>query len=139
MKVVYYNQFIAGKNAELYIIDKVNTEDCILYRYSLLSDSVKVIYQNKYMNCIQIDQNNNSVWISINESENSVLMQLSLDGIRLNEIAGFSGISDFKFISETNTIVVADPVDNLVKHLRPNSSVIGVFDKAVYPAKVYVE
>jgi hypothetical protein len=137
LQPIYINY--AGKNAELYIIDKVNTEDCILYRYSLLSDSVKVIYQNKYMNCIQIDQNNNSVWISINESENSVLMQLSLDGIRLNEIDGFSGISDFKFISETNTIVVADPVDNLVKHLRPNSSVIGVFDKAVYPAKVYVE
>ena len=91
------------------------------------------------MNGIQVNTNDNSVWISINEPENSVLMQLSSEGIRLNEIAGFSGISDFKYISETNTIIVADPVDYLVKHIRPNGSVIGVFNKASYPSKVYVE
>ncbi len=134
---IYINY--AANNAELYIIDKVNTENRILYRYSLLSDSVEVVYQNKYMNGIQIDQNNYSVWISISEPENSVLMQLSSDGIRLNEITGFKGISDFKFISKTNTIVVTDPVTNMVKHLRSNSSVIGVFKEAFYPSKVYVE
>ncbi len=137
IRPIYINY--ASNNAELYIIDRVSNEDRILYRYSFLSDSAEIIYQNKYINVVQIDQNDNFVWISINDPENSVLMQLSWEGTRLNEITGFSGISDFKFINETNTIIVADPVESLVKHLRPNSSVIGVFDEAAYPSKVYVE
>ena len=137
IRPIYINY--ASNNAELYIIDRVSDDNRILYRYSFLSDSVDIVNQHKYLNGIQVNTNDNSVWISINEPENSVLMQLSSEGIRLNEIAGFSGISDFKYISETNTIIVADPVDYLVKHIRPNGSVIGVFNKASYPSKVYVE
>ena len=129
-----------AKNSQhLYIIDKVSDENRILYRYSSLTDSAEIFYQNKYINGVQIDLDDNSVWISINNPENSVLMQLSPDGIRLNEVTGFSGIADFKINIESNTIIVADHVERVVKHVRPNSSVIGVFQDVIYPSKVYSE
>ena len=129
----------ANNSQHLYIIDKVSNENRILYRYSTLTESAEIFFQNNYINKVQIDPSDNSIWVSVNELENSVLMQLSPDGIRLNEVTGFSGIADFKINTESNTIVVADYVERVVKHIRPNSSVIGVFQDAFYPSKVYVE
>jgi len=129
----------ASNNAELYIIDRVSSDNRVLYRYSLSSDSAQIIYQQKYLSGVQVNPNDNSIWISINEPEKAVLMQLSSDGIRQNEVAGFSEISDFKFIVETNTLIAADPIEYLVKHIQSNGLVIGMFDRASYPSKVYVE
>lgn len=129
----------AINSQDLYIIDRISDNKRILYRYSTIIDSAEIFYQDKYINSIEIDHRDNSIWISDNNPENAVLMQLSAEGIRLNEVVGFSGIADFKIIAESNTIIVADHVEHVAKHVRLNSTVIGVFQDVYYPSKVYIE
>ena len=130
---------VKDNSANIYIIDRINDENRILYQYSILTDSVKIVCQKNFMNIVRTDPQDNSIWIAINNSNNDSLMQLSPDGIRLNEVTGFSGITDFILIRESNTIAVTDYVQHNVKHIRKDASVIGVFEEAIYPSKVYSE
>ncbi|MEJ2053403.1 MAG: fibronectin type III domain-containing protein [Calditrichaceae bacterium] len=134
---VYINY--AHNTPFLYIIDAVDSIS-ILYRYSRLSGEGKIFYKQKGMKIIRPDLRDNSVWIAIDQADNSSLVQLSPEGIRLKEITGFSGISDFRLNDKSNTILIADHVTKVVKHIRLSDlSVIGVFKGAIYPSKVYSE
>lgn len=129
----------ANKSPDLYVIDKIDTNKRVLYKYSTLTENAEVFYQDKYMNIVKSDPKDNSVWVSINNAENSKLLQLSSNGVRLNEIIGFSGVSDFIINNETNTLIVVDHRAGIVKHIRRDSSIIGVYNDAVDPSKVYSE
>jgi len=123
----------------LYIIDRPDSIGS-LYAYSLLSGTGELVFVHKFMNVVKTDIRDNSIWISINETQNSSVLQLSPDGVRLQEISGFSSISDFRINFESNSIIVADPVDDIVKHIRLSDlGTIGVFKESVNPMKVYSE
>ena len=66
-------------------------------------------------------------------------MQLSADGVRLKMLSGFAGIDDFRYNPQTSSLIVVDSGERIVKHIRSDESVIGVFEEAVYPSKVFTE
>ncbi len=121
-----------------YFIEENDSSD-VLFQLSTLTDSLKVIYQEMGLAVARESRVDHSIWIAVNGESNAKILQLSPSNLRLNTLYGFKFISDFVINSVNGNLVVADPEAHQVIHLRPDGSKIGVFEKAPYPFKVYIE
>jgi len=125
-------------NQDLYIIDR-NIETDLLIRLksqSLQSDTL-MIADN--MRQVLTDQGGQAIWVSINNPDDGYLLQLSADGLRLNELKGFKYIADFKINPYNNTLVICDYWGDKVVHVRQDGSKIGETKKRLAPHKVYIQ
>ena len=125
-------------SGDLFIIDQAE-DNRILYRFNRSENSLTEIYTDQHLKTVRFDAEKNSVWLSIDNELNSVIMQLSADGVRLKMLSGFAGIADFRYNPQTSSLIVVDSGERIVKHIRSDESVIGVFEEAVYPSKVFTE
>jgi hypothetical protein len=66
-------------------------------------------------------------------------LQLSARGARLNSWQGFKYITDFAINPVNGNLVIADKVLHQLVHLYPDGRILGRFNKAPYPYKVYIE
>jgi|GEM_PF-3216046 len=125
-------------SGQLYIIDQTQSKN-VLYAYNPSLNSAQKIYEADHLNTVKIDPEDQAIWVSVDVQQNSRIMQLSLTGDRLSEIEGFGSIADFKINPLTKTFIVADYRNGLVKHIRSNSTTIGIFREAIYPTRVYIQ
>lgn len=122
----------------IYILDKKNDES-ILYRYDVESDIFIQQYRAEGLHTVRIDPLQPAAWVSINSEQSAKIVQLSSDGQRLKSVEGFKYISDFMICPSNGNLIIADADVRLIKHVRPDGSVIGSYAKSYYPYKVYSE
>ncbi len=121
-----------------FVIEETDTTD-ILYRISTLTDSIRCIFRQQGLAVARENPTDHTLWVAINDQEQAKILQLSAAGLRLNTLKGFEFISDFVINPVNGNLVVADPRAHRVLNLRPDGSLVGSFDKAPYPFKVYIE
>ncbi|NOX89968.1 MAG: hypothetical protein GXO77_13165, partial [Calditrichaeota bacterium] len=123
---------------QLYFIDK-NGDECNLYRYSTLTDSIEQIYKSPFLSIIRESPVDRTLWVAENEKQTAKIMQLSYAGIRLKTLTGFKYIQDFIINYYNGNLIIADRGAHKLLHIRPDGSLIGVYSDAPYPYKVYIE
>lgn len=124
--------------SQLFIIDQTNANR-VLYTYNPALNGAQKIYEADYLNTLQFDPENQTIWVSIDDPQNARLMQLSATGDRLSEIEGFGSIADFKMNPLTKTLVVVDYKNGIVKHVRSDMTIVGISREAIYPFRVYIQ
>ncbi len=121
-----------------YLIERRDTTD-VLYRISTLNDSLTLLLAQQGMAAVRESPLDRSLWIAVNGNNTAKIMQLSPTGLRLNTLNGFMSITDFAINPLNGNLVVADRTAHRVVHLTKTGRLIGRFDKAPYPFKVYIE
>ncbi len=111
----------------------------ILYRLSTLTDSLTRLYQESGLQVVRENPKDHTLWLAVNGTHKAKILQLSDDGLRLNTLSGFGYIEDFALNPVNGNLVIADPEAHRVLHLRSDGSKVGVYTKAPYPFKVYIE
>ncbi len=118
----------------LYIVDNGH-----LYRYSTLNDSLTLLFRSPYLTITRFSPVDQTVWFVENYQESAQLVQFSTTGIRLNTLSGFRSVKDFAINPINGNLVVADPRAHTVYHLKNNGTLIGKYENAPYPFRVYIE
>jgi len=109
-----------------------------LYRQSLTNWSTETFFSDSDLVMLRPSPLDESVWIVLNRTDSAEIVQLSANGDRLYTLKEFEHISDFNISRKTGYLIVADGGSGTVVHLKPDGSVIGTFDEAYYPFKVYI-
>ena len=121
-----------------YVLDRTGQYDKI-YRFRNDFSTAVQIYQGENVSIVRYDNYSNSVWLVENNAQNAKILQLSRDGARLNELAGFDYVTDFRIKQQNGNIIVADLGNRKITHLRPDGSIVGFTQNFVYPFKVYIQ
>ncbi|MBN2426335.1 MAG: hypothetical protein JXR46_03350 [Calditrichaceae bacterium] len=137
-KPVYFH--VDERNNTIYIIDRWQNADALL-RINPELQQCDTLIIHESIKKVLINTNTNDIWISVNTpgDEDACLLQLSYDGLRLNEINGFSYIADFVINPYNNALIVCDYYGYKVVQIRPDGSVISETKGKIVPYKVYVQ
>ncbi len=122
----------------IYFIDE-QTQGNALYRFSTLTDSLSLVCTLQGMEIVRPSPLDQTLFVAINLDEQAKILQLSAQGTRLNSWQGFKYITDFAINPVNGNLVIADKVLHQLVHLYPDGRILGQFNKAPYPYKVYIE
>jgi hypothetical protein len=127
-----------NKNGNVYIVDRRETGD-ILLLYQPQMDSARTIYDGSTIMAMDVNENNQTIWIVDRNDLNSVIMQLSSDGIRQTELEGYTNPIDVQVNPYNGNIIIIDAANSTVWHLRADKSIIGSYNESRQPYKVLIE
>ncbi len=122
----------------VYFIDE-QPQGNALYRFSVLTDSLNWVCTLQGMEIVRPSPLDQTLFVAINLDEQAKILQLSARGARLNSWQGFKYITDFAINPVNGNLVIADKVLHQLVHLYPDGRILGRFNKAPYPYKVYIE
>jgi len=129
---------INQKTGDLFLIDETAGGD-ILYIYNQQYDSLRVLEEQPLIHTLAVDEKRQSIWIIVRIDLNSVIMQLSPDGVRLKMLEEFEKPIDLAINPHNGNIIVIDAATATVTHIREDASVIGSYTNAAQPYKVLIE
>lgn len=133
-----YFMAIDRKNRNYFVLDHGAAEDK-LYTFDASMNSITLLHSRKNLDKIRFDPLSNSLWLSVNDSLDAKLVQLSAAGLRLLELTGFRFITDLNVNPYDGSLTVADAGKRRVTRLRADGSIIAVLTNVYYPAKVYAQ
>ncbi|HID39852.1 MAG TPA: hypothetical protein EYP36_10110 [Calditrichaeota bacterium] len=133
-------QFIekTTRDGNLFIIDLNKTEE-ILYRYNVNDDSVRLIFKGQGLKTVRVESQGRYLWVSVNNEQGGELLQLSPEGLRLKTLNGFKYIADFRINKYNGGLLVADPGQKELIHIREDGTLIGKYSETIFPLKVYTQ
>jgi len=129
---------VDNRNGFVYIIDRTESGDVVI-KYNPQENTARILFEGSQIRGISVNQNNQSIWIINRIDLNSVIMQLSGDGVRLTELEDYGNPIDVQVNPYNGNIIIIDAADAVVWHIRSDQSIVGSYNESRQPIKVLIE